>query len=132
MIVDSSALLALVFEEPGAEAVERAITESERLGIGAPTLVETGIVLAAKIGPGSGAILSRLVDRLELSVVPFTRAHGHEALEAYGRFGRGRHLAALSFGDCLTYAVARLAGEPLLFVGDDFRHTDLEPALRGA
>lgn len=125
MIVDSSALLALVFREPEADQILDSLAEADLVAVGAPTLAETGIVLGGKLGEASRAILSRLVEDLDLVVVPFTAAHGREAREAFRRFGRGRHPAALNFGDCLTYATAKLAGEPLLFVGDDFDHTDL-------
>ena len=129
MIVDSSALLSLVFREPAADRIADALSVAESCAIGAPTLTETAIVLAAKLGPSSRAILSRLVEELDLVIVPFTAAHGREAREAFLRYGRGRHLAALNFGDCLTYAVARIAARPLLFVGEDFRRTDLESVL---
>ena len=129
MIVDSSALLALVFDEPEADRVSEAIAGCDRLGIGAPTLTESGIVLANRLGGDSELLLARLVEGLDLAVVPFTAAHGREAREAFLRFGRGRHPAALNFGDCLTYAIAKLAQAPLLFVGDDFSRTDLEAAL---
>ena len=128
MIVDSSALVALVFREAEAKQIVATLAEAEFVAIGAPTLAETAIVLAAKLGEASRTILSRLVEDLDLIVVPFTAAHGREAREAFLRFGRGRHPAALNYGDCLTYAVAKLAGQPLLFVGDDFRRTDLEIA----
>ena len=72
-----------------------------------------------------------LVEGLGLAVVPFEAVHAREAREAFLRYGRGRHPAGLNFGDCLTYAVARVAGQALLFVGSDFRQTDLEPALPG-
>ena len=129
MIVDSSALVALVFREAEAKRIVATLAEAEFVAIGAPTLAETAIVLAAKLGEASRTILSRLVEDLDLIVVPFTAAHGREAREAFLRFGRGRHPAALNYGDCLTYAIAKLAGQPLLFVGDDFRRTDLEIAL---
>jgi ribonuclease VapC len=128
MIVDSSAMIALVFREPEAEQVVASLAEAETVAIGAPTLAETGIVLAAKLGEASRAILSRLIEDLDLVVLPFTAAHGREAREAFLRFGRGRHPAALNYGDCLTYATARLAGHPLLCIGNDFRQTDLEVA----
>ncbi len=130
MIVDSSALLALVFDEPEADRVEEALAQEVRPGIGAPTLTETGLVLAARLDTDSEMILSRLVEHLDLAVVRFTAAHGRMARDAFLRFGKGRHPAALKFGDCLTYAVARLANEPLLFVGDDFSRTDIVPASR--
>lgn len=129
MIVDSSALIALIFREPEAERIVASLAEAELVAIGAPTLAETAIVLAAKLGEASRAILSRLVEDLDLIVLPFTAAHGREAREAFLRFGRGRHPAALNYGDCLTYATAKLAGQPLLFVGEDFNRTDLDIAL---
>ena len=129
MILDSSALLALIFREPAAKQIVARMSEAEFLAIGAPTLVETGIVLAAKLGEPSRTMLSRLIDDLDLIVVPFRAAHGREAREAFLRFGRGRHPAALNYGDCLTYAIAKLARQPLLFVGEDFGQTDLSVAL---
>ena len=105
------------------------MAEAELVAIGAPTLAETAIVLAAKLGEASRAILSRLVEDLDLIVLPFTAAQGREAREAFLRFGRGRHPAALNYGDCLTYATAKLAEQPLLFVGEDFGLTDLDSSL---
>jgi len=129
VIVDSSALLALIFREAAAEPVTVALSEAELCAMGAPTMAETAMVLAAKLGESSRTILSRLIEDLDLMIVPFTAAHGREAREAFLRFGRGRHPAALNYGDCLTYAVAKLAAQPLLFVGDDFQRTDLESVL---
>jgi ribonuclease VapC len=129
MVVDSSALLALVFRERAAEAIVEVIANADGVAIGAPTLAETSIVLAAKMGEDARALTALLVDQLGLAVIPFTAAHGREAREAFLRFGRGRHPAALNFGDCLSYAVAKLADQPLLFVGDDFRRTDVVAAL---
>ena len=129
MIVDSSALLALVFREPGHERILEAAAGAGWLGIGAPTLAETGIVLAARLESAARPALAMLVDELGLAVVPFEAAHARAAREAFVRYGRGRHPAALNFGDCLTYAIAKVAGEPLLFVGGDFWETDLEAAL---
>jgi ribonuclease VapC len=129
MIVDSSALLALVFREAGVDRIEEALATAELVGVGAPTLAETAIVLASKLGEDSRSLLAVLVDHLDLTIVPFTAAHGREAREAFLRFGRGRHPAALNLGDCLAYAVAKLADQPLLFVGDDFSRTDLAAVL---
>ena len=129
MIVDSSALLALVFRESAAAAVEEALAGAELAAVGAPTLAETAIVLAAKAGEDSRALIALLSDQLSLAVIPFTAAHAREAREAFLRFGRGRHPAALNLGDCLSYAVAKLADQPLLFVGNDFRRTDVVAAL---
>lgn len=101
------------------------------LGVGAPTLAETGIVLAARLGAEARPTLAMLVEELGLSVVPFEAIHAREARQAFLRYGRGCHPARLNFGDCLTYAVAKVAGQRLLFVGSDFAQTDLEPALTG-
>ena len=127
MIVDSSAIVAIVLREPGWEKVVARLGAEATPAIGAPTLVETGLVLTAKIGTKARIVLSRLLQETGLTVIPFAEEHWRIAVDAYARFGKGRHAAALNFGDCLTYAVARLAGQPLLFVGDDFSRTDLPP-----
>jgi len=128
MIVDSSALVAVVFQEPGYEVIIDKCADSESTGIGTPTLVETGIVLDARLRRESRSLLTRMLDEFNITEVPFGESHWREALAAYRRFGRGRHPANLNFGDCLSYAVAQLAGEPLLFVGHDFAVTDLPSA----
>lgn len=124
MIVDSSAILAIVFAEPTATGLLRAIAEAPRLGIGAPTLVETGMVLTGRLGPEGRTLLARWHQQLDLEVLAFSEQHHGVALDAFRRFGKGRHPAALNFGDCLTYAMARVEREPLLCVGDDFPRTD--------
>ncbi len=129
MIVDSSAILALVFREPGHRRILEAVAEAPWIGIGAPTLAETGIVLSARIGGDARATLALLVEQMDLAVLPFEAVHARAAREAFARYGRGRHAANLNFGDCLTYAVAKVANQPLLFVGDDFAKTDLVSAL---
>ena len=127
MIVDASALVAIVLREPGWDALVEALSASPA-GVGAPTLVEAGLVLTAKLGPGGRSLLARLVQEARIDVVPFTDEHWPIAIHAYARFGKGRHPAGLNFGDCLTYAVASLAGQPLLYVGEDFARTDLPRA----
>jgi ribonuclease VapC len=126
VIVDSSAVVAILLREPGWESLLEQVASAPSVGIGAATLVETGIVLAARLGIPGKSLLARFVQESELTVVPVTAEHWSVAVDAYLRFGKGRHPAALNFGDCLTYAVAVIAGEPLLFVGDDFTKTDLE------
>jgi ribonuclease VapC len=128
MIVDTSAIIAIVFKEPGYEELIERMSNADTLGIGTPTLAETGIVLAARLGTGGKTILARLTQELGLVQIPFGDAHWREAVEAYERFGRGRHPARLNFGDCLTYATAKLSGQPLLYAGKDFARTDLEAA----
>jgi ribonuclease VapC len=131
VILDSSALVAIAFKEPGYEALLAALDQAPRVGIGAPTLVETAVVISARTGADARGLVSRILLEGDVAVVPFTDAHFGTAMDAWLRFGRGRHAAGLNFGDCLAYATARLASEPLLFTGEDFRRTDLTPAIGG-
>ena len=85
-------------------------------------------MLTAKLGRAAPGLLARLVQEVDLTVVPFGPQHWAAAVDAYTRFGKGRHPAGLNFGDCLTYAIARGANQPLLFVGNDFSKTDLRTA----
>ena len=126
MIVDSSAVVAVLLRQAGHEAVLDRLETAPVAGIGSPTLVETGIVLAARLGIAGKTLLARFLDEAGLTVVPFTTEHWPVAVDAYVRYGKGRHPAALNFGDCLTYAVCRQADQPLLCVGDHFPRTDLD------
>jgi len=128
VIVDSSALVALVFREPGFESLVDKLQRAASGGIGTPTIVETGIVLTARLQRDARPLVAELVREFDLMEVPFGAAHAREAIRAYLRFGRGRHAANLNYGDCLTYAIASLAGEPLLFTGRGFSATDLQAA----
>lgn len=128
MIVDSSAILSVLFREEGYETLLERLVDDPGPAAGAPALAETGIVLTARLGSGARGILERFLDEVGIQEVPFGELHWREAVDAYRRYGKGRHPAALNFGDCMTYAVASLAGEPLLYVGDDFSLTDLAPA----
>jgi len=125
MILDSSALVAIVLAEPGHQRVLDKIKASPRNVIGAPTLVESLIVLSARLGGDPVPALKDLLRALGTEVISFTEDHSYVALKAYLKFGRGRHPAALNFGDCISYAVAALAREPLLYVGNDFLRTDV-------
>jgi len=129
VIVDSSALLAILFREEGFEPVLERLLDDPAPAAGAPTLAETGIVLAARAGDASRGMLERFLDETGVQEIPFGELHWREAVSAWRRYGKGRHPAGLNFGDCMTYAVASLAGEPLLFVGEDFRKTDVVAAL---
>ncbi len=129
MTVDSSALIAVLFSEPGYLDLVDTMLQADTVRVGAPTLVEAGMVLAGRRGTPAGRELDDLVRELGITVVPFGEAEWQAALQAYARFGRGRHKAALNFGDCLAYATAAVAGDTLLFVGDDFPRTDI-PAAR--
>ena len=128
MILDTSALLAVFFDEPERDAFLEKIGAAHIVGVGSPTLAETAIVIGARVGADGVRQARRLVEQADVVVVPFDAAHWEVASDAWLRFGRGRHAASLNLGDCLTYATARLAGRPLLFKGDDFALTDLEPA----
>lgn len=127
MILDSSAILAILFREPDWESLLVALEGAESVSCGAPTLAEAGIVLGHRHGFASGK-LHRFVQEFGVTVVPFGVEHWVEAERAYERFGKGRHGADLNFGDCLAYAVSKLAEQPLLFVGDDFSKTDIAVA----
>ncbi len=128
MIVDSSALVAITFREPGHEDLITKLAAAPSAGIGTPTLAETGLVLAARLQRDPRDLVARLLAEFSIAEIPFGDEHWKEAVEAYLRFGKGRHKAQLNFGDCLTYAIARLANEPLLFTGKDFTETDLDLA----
>jgi len=121
--------VAILFAEPGYLDLVDAILEADVVRVGAPTLVETGMVLAGRRGSPTGGELEGLVRELGITIVPFGEPEWQRALDASNRYGRGRHAAALNFGDCLAYATAAAAGDTLLFVGGDFRKTDVRPAL---
>lgn len=126
MIIDSSAILAIFFRESGAETLLSAILDADFAGIGSPTAAETGLVLTGRLEQNATGSLLRFFQETGIEIVPFTDLHWQRAIDAYARFGKGRHPAALNFGDCMTYATAALARQPLLCRGEDFRKTDLE------
>ena len=102
-----------------------AVAEAPAAGVGAPTLVEAGIVLSVRLRLDARPLLARFLHDFGIIVVPFGEDHWREALDAFNRFGEGRHPAGLNLGDCFSYAVASLAEQPLLCIGDDFRKTGL-------
>jgi len=126
VILDSSAIVAVLLRQPGHEPLIERLAGADVVGVGAPTLCETGIVLVARLGATGKSLLTRFVQESGSSVIPFGDEHWGMAVEAFLRFGKGRHPARLNFGDCLTYATAQIAGLPLLCLGDDFAKTDLE------
>ena len=128
MCLDSSAVVAIVLKEPGSSDLIHKILSASALGMGTPTLVEIGIVLTARLRTDSSPILARIIQEFQITAVPFGEPHWREAVTAYERFGKGRHPAALNFGDCLSYATSRVTGKPLLFTGNDFPKTDVEVA----
>ena len=128
MTLDTSALVAVLFAEPDYLALVDRMLEADMLRVGAPTLVETSLVFAGRRGVPTGREIDDLVKELGVTVVPFGAVEWRLAADAFDRYGRGRHRAALNFGDCLAYATAAAAGDSLLFVGDDFTRTDVPPA----
>lgn len=128
MTLDSSALLAILFSEAGALDLVDKILDADLVRVGTPTLAETAIVLTALRGKPSIHEVQRLIDELDVTVVPFGPEEWQAAVTAYHRFGRGNHPAGLNFGDCLSYAAASTARDALLFVGNDFARTDIKPA----
>lgn len=125
MILDTSAIIAILFREPEVSQMLTAMEKSGSRGVGAPTLVEAGAVLLARRGE-AGPALHRFIQEFSVTVIPFGDPYWQAALFAYERYGRGRHPAKLNFGDCLSYACAKLSQQPLLCKGNDFPQTDLE------
>jgi len=118
MIVDTSAFLTIVFQEAGFEEILHRMDRAPVLAAGTPTLAETGMILHDRLGSRAHGLLERIVDELEIQEIPFTESHWRDAVEAYRRYGKGRHPAALDAGDCMTYAVGRAAGGPILFTNE--------------
>ena len=128
MTLDSSALIAILFAEPNHLDLVDRILDADSVRVSAATLVETSMVYIARRGSGTGREVDELVKELGITVVPFGEPEWHAAAAAFQKYGRGRHRASLNFGDCLAYAAAAVAGDSLLFVGDDFSHTDITAA----
>lgn len=120
MVIDTSALLALLLGEPEAERVAHALEAARETVIAAPTLVEAMIVAQARLGPDGVLDLEQVLREAAISVEPFDSNAARAAVDAWRRFGKGRHPAALNLGDCYAYGLAATRGDSLLFVGDDF------------
>lgn len=130
MIVDSSALVAIVTREATAEACLAALMSAPFRRLSAGNYLETAIVLSRVKDDVYSAEFEELIALLEIVIEPVTVEQAQIARDAHRRYGRGsKHRAHLNFGDCFAYALARVYDEPLLFVGNDFTYTDLEPAL---
>ncbi len=129
MVIDTSALLAILLDEPERRRFNEALEAADTRLLSAATLVETSIVIEARFGAAGVRELDLLCDRAEIEVVPVDERQARAARAAFARYGKGRHRAALNFGDCFAYALAQDRGEPLLFKGDDFAATDVLPAL---
>lgn len=126
MVLDTSAILSVLLAEPASGRLIECISQSVIVAVGAPTMVETAIVLSSRLSFDARPMVNGFLREIEAEVVPFSGEHYEIAVDAFQRYGKGRHPAALNFGDCLTYAVARVAQLPLLCTGKDFARTDLE------
>jgi ribonuclease VapC len=129
VIVDSSALLAILFGEADAENFARAIAGAENCRISAASFVEVAIVVEAQTKAAGSRQFDALMRRGRIGIEPVTEEQAHIARQAFLDFGKGRHKAALNFGDCFAYALAISTGEPLLFKGSDFARTDVASAI---
>jgi ribonuclease VapC len=126
MVIDTSALVAIVLEESSAPGLRAAMDVAAIRKLSSVSLLEAGIVLRARIGAPAHLSLHDLVDEIGCEILPFDAGQAKAAIAAFGRFGKGMgHRAQLNFGDCAVYALAALRGEPVLATGGDFRLTDL-------
>jgi ribonuclease VapC len=126
MVIDTSALAAIFFAEPERQGFLDAITAAANRLISAATVLETGIVLEARRGEAAGREFDLFVVRASLQVVPVDAEQADLARSAWRKYGKGRHPAALNFGDCFSYALAKSTGEPVLTKGAAFSQTDIE------
>lgn len=129
MILDTSAIIAILFKEPEARSLIEAIGRAEAVLIAAPTLVEATQVSEGRVGPAMREELDDLLLTMKPEIVPFTAELAQVARDGWRRYGKGRHPAGLNLGDCFAYALAKSRGEPLLFKGNDFSKTDVKAAL---
>jgi ribonuclease VapC len=131
VIVDTSAIVAIVRRETHAEQLTELLMDATAPKMSAATVVEVNAVLTRRLRPEDLRRVERLFDEWEIKLVPFDAEQAEIASRAYRDFGRGSgHPAALNLGDCYSYALAKVSNEPLLYVGDDFVHTDVSAAYR--
>jgi ribonuclease VapC len=128
MIIDTSAIIAILFGEDDAEIYAEAITRADSCRISAATFVETAVVVEAQTRNNGGRQFDAFIRRAGIAIEPVTEEQAHIARQAFIDFGKGRHPAGLNYGDCFSYALAKAAWEPLLFKGKDFAKTDVNAA----
>ncbi len=128
MIVDTSAIIAILFDEADADRHDRAIVAAPVCRMSVANFLEATLVLEGREGVGAGHAFDAFVEEAEIELVPVTVEQAHAARRAWRRFGRGNHPAALNFGDCFAYALAEATSEPLLYKGEDFALTDIPAA----
>lgn len=130
MVIDTSALAAILFDEPDAEEYEAAIDADSTRLLSCASWLETSIVVAARFGERGAREFDLLLRRVPFEIAAVTLEQVEAARMAFRRYGRGRHKARLNFGDCFSYALAKVSGEPLLYKGNDFVLTDVKPVPR--
>ncbi|TCU12618.1 type II toxin-antitoxin system VapC family toxin [Rhizobium sullae] len=128
MIVDTSALVAILYREPEAASFVKFVHDAETARMSVANYVELSMVVESQLGPDGMRQAEAFFRRAGIIVEPVTVEHGELARQAFIDFGKGRHKAGLNFGDCFAYALAKASGEPLLFKGDDFSQTDIRAA----
>ena len=126
MVIDTSAIAAILFDEPDAAALEGKIVDDPVRLMSAATFLEATIVIEARLGDPGGREFDLWLHRAEVEILPVDAEQADMARRAWRRFGRGRHPAGLNYGDCFSYALAATHDEPLLFKGDDFTNTDVK------
>ncbi len=129
MILDSSAVIAILRVEPGFEPIVAALVRADRRAVSAASWFEASIIVDARGTEAARADFDAFFDRHRVEIVPVTPDHARRARTAYRTYGKGNHSAALNFGDCFSYALPQERSEPLLFIGNDFSRTDVTPAL---
>jgi ribonuclease VapC len=128
MIVDTSALVAILYKEPEAAAFAQILHDADSCRISVATYVELSMVIERQLGAEGMRQAEAFFRRADIVIEPVTVEHGYLARQAFLDFGKGRHKAGLNFGDCFSYALAKATGEALLFKGDDFSRTDVRAA----
>ena len=125
MVIESSALLAMLLDEPEADSISASLLRDPVHFVSSVTWLETQVVVQSRMGQNGSALLDRLLRELRIVIVSFDAVHAQTAFAAWQRFGKGQHRARLNFGDCCAYATAILKDQPLLFKGNDFTVTDI-------
>jgi ribonuclease VapC len=126
MVIDTSAILAILQDEPERRSFNEAIEEAERRAMSTATFIETSMILESRYGVDGLRDLDLFLAKAQIELVAFDQDQAQVARRAFGRFGKGRHPAGLNYGDCFSYALATVLGEPLLYKGNDFSQTDIQ------
>ena len=126
MVIDTSALVAILQDEPERRAFNEAIEAAESCSLSTASFVETSMIIESRYGPDGTRDLDLFISKADITLVPVDEEQAYVARQAFRQYGKGRHAAGLNFGDCFAYALAKTLAEPLLFKGRDFAATDLD------